>query len=220
MIILRPCAGMIWALQSHFITIAWAMTPLQHDQPLEADRPSWLWLSHGYNEKQLRLGPFRVPEAFILHVFQSLAKALQFLYHVLWHDDPSSIQPDAGSHEEIVRRLKKKWPTTNHLDVKLHNLLISQSQSIHIPGERLMAFPFSFIEAKTLELRPRCPRTVLADFGTACQEDDNDWKERDAISAGTFGWMHPELPKWTERATYGLWVLLFYHCAGYYPRVR
>jgi hypothetical protein len=63
-----------------------------------------------------------------------------------------------------------------------------------------MAFPFCYIKAKTVELQLRYHQTVLADFDTARQADDNDWKERDTIPAGTFGWMPPELPNWTERA--------------------
>lgn len=73
-----------------------------------------------------------------------------------------------------MKKLKKKWPTTIHRDIKLHNILISQSRPVQIPVKRAMAFPLCFIKTKTLELRPLYLRIILADFGTACQEDDKD----------------------------------------------
>jgi len=131
-------------------------------------------------------------------VFQSIAKALQYIYHDLSLGDTSPIQPDAGTDKEIVKRLKKKWPTTIHRDIKLHNIPISKSPPLQIPLEKPKAFPFCFIKTKTLEPRPTYPRIVLADFGTACQEDDEDWVKKDTHHAGTYSWMPPELPKWTE----------------------
>ncbi|MCJ1246408.1 hypothetical protein MMC30_003615 [Trapelia coarctata] len=162
-------------------------------------------LINRYNEKRLLSGPSKLPEAFIWHVFQSIAKALQYIHHGLSLSDPSPIQPDAGTDEDVVKRLKKKWPTTIHRDIKLHNILITQSQPLQIPVEKPMAFPFCFLRTKTLEPRPTYPRIVLADFGTACQEDDEDWLEKDTRHAGTYSWMPPELPKWTERGD--IWAL-------------
>ncbi|KAL8918066.1 MAG: hypothetical protein Q9208_007588 [Pyrenodesmia sp. 3 TL-2023] len=122
-----------------------------------------------------------IPEAFIWHIFRSLAYALQYLHFGIRQDDRREPQElDAMVRQEGYG--EKVWPMIIHRDIKPENIFFSKVYPVFE----------SHVER----------RKVLK--GLALQYNDPDWNEkRDFI--GTYHWMAPELP--TMYAQSDVWAV-------------
>ncbi|MCJ1383176.1 hypothetical protein MMC17_006289 [Xylographa soralifera] len=152
-----------------------------------------------YNFHRSRGHLVRIPEALIWHVFQSLTSALQYIHHGIKPGDQSPIQAHNGTDLQLAEKLRKKWPTILHRDVKLANILLCRSWPVLRQVKKPLPFPFCFASATHTQDWQPLPRIVLADFGAACQQEDKDWEDKDDTFTGTLSWMPPELPIWSER---------------------
>ncbi|MCJ1295051.1 hypothetical protein MMC34_006612 [Xylographa carneopallida] len=141
----------------------------------------------------------KIPEAFIWHVFQSLTSALQYIHHGIKPSDPSPIQTNKGSGLPLAERLRKKWPTILHRDIKLADILLCRTWPFIREVQKPLPFPLCFTSTTNTHYSQPFPRVVLADFGAACQQGDQDWDDKDDTFTGTLSWMPPELPAWSER---------------------
>ncbi|KAL8825277.1 MAG: hypothetical protein Q9170_007857 [Blastenia crenularia] len=135
-----------------------------------------------------------IPEAFIWHIFRSLAYALQYLHHGIRIEDGR----DPDELGKVVRSegyCEKVWPMIIHRDIKPENIFFRKTQpilgyTIH-RGKVLGIIPK---DRKICRVYPQLPKVVLGDFGLVLQYNDPDWNDvREYI--GTYQWMPPELPK-------------------------
>lgn len=166
------------------------VTPLRVKAPrtsyeglTSVDHLSWFLLTlerHRYNKNDPSA---KIPEATIWHVFESLTFALEYVHHGIKPHHPPPAQAPGETDLRVARRLQRQWPTILHRDIKLANVLLSRSNEAS-------SGPF---------------RVVLADFGVACQMEDEDWNNKDRGFTGTFEWMPPELPVWSEQGD--VWAL-------------
>ena len=83
--------------------------------------------------------------------------------------------------------------------MKLANILLCRPWPVLRHVKKPLPFPFSFASATHTQQWHPFPRVVLADFGAACQQGDQDWEDKDDTFTGTLSWMPPELPVWSER---------------------
>ncbi|KAL8732545.1 MAG: hypothetical protein Q9181_003935 [Wetmoreana brouardii] len=134
-----------------------------------------------------------IPEAFIWHIFRSLASALQYLHFGIKPGD----KRDPEELNTLVRAdgYPQIWPMILHRDIKPENVFFRKEQPRW--GRTVQRRKFLRIipiSRKTYRIYPQHPRVVLGDFGLALQHNDDDWnEERDFV--GTYRWMPPELPK-------------------------
>ncbi|KAI4174972.1 MAG: hypothetical protein LQ343_001999 [Gyalolechia ehrenbergii] len=135
-----------------------------------------------------------IPEAFIWHIFRSLAYALQYLHHGI-HIGDNRDPKDLATIVRDENYCRYVWPMIMHRDIKPENIFLKKTQPLWgSTVQRRKILRFIPIRKKTYQVYPQYPKVVLGDFGLALQYNDPDWNDdRDFI--GTVHWMPPELPK-------------------------
>ncbi|KAI4167742.1 MAG: hypothetical protein LQ348_007607 [Seirophora lacunosa] len=137
-----------------------------------------------------------IPEAFIWHIFRSLAYALQYIHFGIGVDDERN-------HEELdvaVRHEKycqKVWPMIIHRDIKPGNIFFKKVPPVFGSTVTVKRGKFSRIFSRSKRKKryfPQLPKVILGDFGLALPYNDPDWNDEQGIH-GTCHWMAPELPK-------------------------
>ncbi|KAL8759590.1 MAG: hypothetical protein Q9184_003573 [Pyrenodesmia sp. 2 TL-2023] len=145
-----------------------------------------------------------IPEAFIWHIFRSLAYALQYLHFGIRQDDHS----DPQQLDMMVRQEgygQAVWPMIIHRDIKPENIFFSQVHPVlQSYVERRKILKVFSIARTEYTFTAQYPKVVLGDFGLALQYNDPDWNDKREF-IGTFGWMPPELP--TMYAQSDVWAV-------------
>ena len=103
--------------------------------------------------------PMYIPEAFLWHVFESLASALAYIHHGVMGDDLRN--PSVPKHQE-------EWPLILHRDIKpenifLQSLPLSDGPQLGNSRSRISQF-LSNKGSQTSQDNYSYPRVVLADF--------------------------------------------------------
>ncbi|KAL9600176.1 MAG: hypothetical protein Q9219_003319 [cf. Caloplaca sp. 3 TL-2023] len=135
-----------------------------------------------------------IPEAFIWHIFRSLAYALQYLHHGIHISDardPQELDLTVRSEDYC----QKVWPMIMHRDIKPNNIFFRKVHPIFgstVEHRKLLRlFP---MRKRVYRVYPQYPRVILGDLGLALQYNDPDWNDNRHF-IGTYAWMPPELPK-------------------------
>lgn len=105
-----------------------------------------------------------IPEAFIWHVFRSLAYALQYLHHGI----PIGDQRDPKELDMIVRDedyCRKVWPMIMHRDIKPENIFFRKIQPVFgSMVQRRKILRVIPIRKRIYRVYPQLPKVVLGDF--------------------------------------------------------
>ena len=151
-----------------------------------------------------------ISEAFIWHVFRSLASALQYIHHGInenskFHETRvRGIDAGVGDKEFVDMWEEEQWPLIQHRDIKLQNSLLRYgAKRRHVNEPR--PFPRCFQTHRVMKtVYPTFPTILLADFGIACTGRDEDCHEV-TERWGTPHWLPPEVPECSARGD--VWAL-------------
>ncbi|KAL8665173.1 MAG: hypothetical protein Q9202_002395 [Teloschistes flavicans] len=171
-----------------------------------------LYKYHRHNINRSEEDKVYIPEAFIWHMFRSLAYALQYLHFGLMPEEQRSPQ-ELNSVCRDPSYIRDVWPMIIHRDIKPENIFFRKTQPGWTPVvQRRKLFHVLPVKEKSYAVFPQFPRVVLGDFvsppncttripvtynafqGLALQYNDDDWNE-DNEAVGTYRWMPPEVPK-------------------------
>ena len=165
-----------------------------------------LIVKYDKHNKSLQI-PGIMPEAFIWHVFESLASALQYIHHGIkegsrFHE--TRAQAGLSDSDFVNAWEERQWPLIQHRDIKPQNILLrygAKSKPVIEPRP----FPRCFQTQRIMrDVWPIFPRILLADFGIATSGRDPDCHEVDE-EIGTPHWLPPEVPKCSTRGD--VWAL-------------
>ncbi|KAL8894738.1 MAG: hypothetical protein Q9207_008426 [Kuettlingeria erythrocarpa] len=154
---------------------------------------------HRRNIDKPEEGRVYIPEAFIWHIFRSLAYALQYLHFGIRLEDQRGPE-ELGAMVKEESYGEKVWPMIIHRDIKPENIFFRKVHPVlesHVERRKILKM-FS-IPRKKHRISPQYPQVVLGDFGLALQYNDPDWNDKHDYT-GTFRWMAPELPRTYARS--------------------
>ncbi|KAL9578085.1 MAG: hypothetical protein Q9203_007223 [Teloschistes exilis] len=171
-----------------------------------------LYKYYEHNIKRAEVDKVYIPEAFIWHMFRSLAYALQYLHFGLTVDDQRSPE-ELNAVIRDPSYMREVWPMIMHRDIKPENIFFRKTQPrlTRVVQQRKL-FHILPVKKESYAVSPQFPRVVLGDFvsppkcttkapetynesqGLALQHNDDDWNE-DNEAVGTYRWMPPEVPK-------------------------
>lgn len=107
-----------------------------------------------------------IPEAFIWHVFRSMALALQYLHHGI-----HSIGGEKRDVKELAKMVRGEnycrdvWPMIMHRDIKPENIFFRKEQPVWgSVVRRRKVLGVVPVRRKGFKVFPRYPRVILGDF--------------------------------------------------------
>lgn len=105
-----------------------------------------------------------IPEAFIWHIFRSLAYALQYLHHGI-HIGDNRDPKDLATIVRDENYCRYVWPMIMHRDIKPENIFLKKTQPLWgSTVQRRKILRFIPIRKKTYQVYPQYPKVVLGDF--------------------------------------------------------